>query len=370
MLQHVSLVQIDSVNVVSRAHYLPFFSRLGRYSRDALDRWLWDSGEMFEYWAHEASLIPIERRPLLRHRMNQPHPWSRVDELSAEHPGFLARVLEEVARRGPLAASELEDPGAPTGPWWGYGKGKVALEYHFAEGNVTVASRRNFTRIYDVPERVHARSVIDRPDVPREDAIRHLLELGARAHGVGTVEDFADYYRLPIRQAREAMPRLVADGAVDPVAVEGWSRPAFLHRRAARPRRVRARALLAPFDPLVWFRPRAERLFDFRYRIEIYVPAERREFGYYVLPFLLDEALVGRVDLKADRAGSVLIARAAHHEMGVDPDRVAEALAHELHDMAGWLGLGEVAVSDVGNLSRRLRVEVDARGWPEGEAKR
>lgn len=358
VLRHVSLVQIDSVNVVVRAHYLPFFSRLGRYSMRALDQWLWTSGEMFEYWAHEASLVPVERRPYLRHRMLDGRRWHRVEELERSSPGYLDGVLGEVEERGPLTASDLDNPGRRTGPWWGYGRGKIALEHHFATGAVTVAGRPRFTRLYDVPERVHPSRVLEIPDVPRDVAMTELLALGAKAHGIGTTEDFADYYRLPIREARPLMRVLVERGDVAPVEVEGWNRTAYLHRDAARPRSIKSRALLAPFDPVVWHRPRAERLFGFRYRIEIYVPAEERVHGYYVLPFLLDDRLVARVDLKADRKVGRLAVRAAHHEPGVEVERVALELGDELRTLARWLELSDVSIQPVGDLAPALGVEM------------
>ncbi len=362
VVDDVSLVQLDSVNVVARAHYLPFFSRLGPYPTDALDRWLWRSGEMFEYWGHEASVLPVRHRPLLRHRMIEGRSWWRMDDFEAEHPGYVQQVLAEVRRRGPVTVSDLEDPGHRTGPWWGYGKGKVALEHLFACGSITVADRPRFTRVYDLAERVHPPSVIEAPDVPRDEAIVELLALGARSHGVGTVREFADYHRLPIKDARRLMPRLVERGDVVRAEVEGWREPGFIHREAVQPRKAEARALLAPFDPLVWHRDRTERIFGFRYRIEIYVPAAKRVYGYYVLPFLWGDRLVARVDLKADRRAGRLLVRASHHEPNVDVADVAAALAAELKLLSEWLRLDAVVVEPVGPLAAPLAVEVGRTG--------
>lgn len=354
VMSRIALVQLDSVNVVARAHYLPFFSRLGPYPIEALDRWLWRSGEGFEYWGHEASVMPIAQRPLLLHRMDGLHPWGRVRRIIEEHPGYVEAVLDEVRRRGPLTVGELSDPGERTGPWWGYGKGKTALEWLFAAGAVTVADRPKFVRLYEVPERVFPEEVLSLPSPSPDRAKRELLALGARAHGLGTAHDLADYYRLNIGEARRLLPDLVTSGVLTEVEVEGWRHPAYLHREASIPRRVESRALLGPFDPLVWRRERVERLFGFRYRIEIYVPADKRIHGYYVLPFLLGDELVARVDLKADRARGRLLVRSAFVEDGRARDRVAVELGRELASMAEWQGLGEVEVEPRGDLAGPL----------------
>ncbi len=269
--------------------------------------------ELFEAWAHEASLLPVGHYPLLQHRRSQDRPWKRMERIQRDHPGYVEAVLEEVRSRGPLTTSELDDPGERTGPWWGYGRGKTALEYHFFRGDVAVHGRKNFTRYYDLPERVFPPEVLEAarpgqaPDV--EAAQRELLLMAARSHGVGTAKDLADYYRLHVPASRKRLAELAAEGALREVRVEGWTQPGYLHPEARLPKSIEARALLSPFDSLIWERERTQRLFDFRYRLEIYVPQPKRVFGYYVLPFLLGEALVGRVDLKADRAKSRLWVR-------------------------------------------------------------
>lgn len=358
-LRRLAVVQIDSVNVLTRAHHVPFWSRLGPVDRDRLDRWLWRSGEAFEYLAHEASVVPVEHHPLLRHRMAEPHPWRRVERLEAERPGYVRAVLDEVAARGPLAAADLADGGSRTGPWWGQSDGKVALEHLYARGALAIAGRRpTFVTEYDLPERVIPAEVLARPAVPAEEAHEELLLLAAVAQGVGTARDLADHFRLPVTPARAAIERLVAHGRLVPVEVEGWRDPAFLHPDAVVPRRVEASALLCPFDPLIWFRERVERIFDVRYRIEIYVPAPQRLHGYYVLPFLRGDRIVARVDLKADRSAGALLVRAAHLEPGAEPGSVAEALAAELTGMASWLDVPEVRVEPSGDLAPTLAAAV------------
>ena len=359
VLGHNGVVQLDSVNVAARAHYLPFFSRLGTYDRDRLDAWLWWSGENFEYWGHEASVMPMAVHPLLRHRMTGIHPWRGVQRLAEEHPGYVDQVLAQVRAEGPLSVSDLEHAGSRGGSWWGWNLGRVALEWLYAKGDLAIHHRdAQFTLYYDAYERVIPPAVRAAPLVPAPDAHRELLLLAARAHGVGTVHDLADHWRIRITDARSALAALLAVGAVEEVRVAGWREPAYLDPAAALPRRIRARALLSPFDPVVWFRPRAERLFGFRYRIEIYVPRHKREYGYYVLPFLLDDRLVGRVDLKADRGAGILRVHGAFAEEGVDRARVARALATELAQLAGWLGLEEIAVADRGDLATALRAGI------------
>ena len=353
VMRSLDLVQLDSVNVSARTHYWVFFSRLGQHSMDALDDWLWRSGEHFEYWAHERSILPLDRFPLMGHRMRDRRPRGRIAELLAEQPEYVAGVLEEVAERGPLAASHLEEPGDRTGPWWGYGKGKIALEWHFAKGAVTVADRPGFHRLYDLTERVVPTELIDL-GVPADEARVELMERSALALGVGTIGDIADYYRIRIGEARRLLPELLGRGAVREVEVAGWGELAYRHVDAVIPRAVSGATVVSPFDPLVWNRDRAERVFGFRYRIEIYVPAEQRVHGYYVLPFLLDGELVGRVDLKNDRDGRRLVVRTAHLESGRDPALVASALATHLEEVAGWLGCGSIVVEREGDLAEGL----------------
>lgn len=353
VMRQVDLVQLDSVNVSARTHYWVFFSRLGPYDMNALDDWLWRSGENFEYWAHEASILPKERHPLLAYRMRNARPRGRVEALLTEEPEYVEAVLTEIEARGPLAVGDLSDPGERTGPWWGYGKGKIALEWHFHSGAVTVSDRPGFTRLYDLTKRVIPHDLLQRTIDAREAKLG-LIERSARALGVGTAGDLADYYRLKVRDVRVALPELVRRGVVREVEVAGWGEPAFRHADASIPRSADGPALVSPFDPIVWNRDRAERVFGFRYRIEIYVPEPQRQYGYYVLPFLLDGELVGRVDLKIDRKRGRLMVRASHVEEGADPVRVAGALAPYLEQTAEWLGASALELERRGNLASVL----------------
>ncbi len=353
VMRQLELIQLDSVNVAARTHYWIFFARLGDYDRDKLDHWLWRSGEHFEYWAHEASILPQDVYRLLAHRMRSADPEGRAASLMAQHPGYLEAVLEEVRRRGPLTVGSLSDPGDRTGPWWGYGRGKIALEWHFRTGDVTVADRPNFHRLYDLTERVipahHRAEVVD-----RDEAITALLERSARALGVGTLADIADYYRIRMPDARRLFPKVLDRATVFEVEVDGWREPAYRHVEAGIPRSVEGSALISPFDPLIWFRARALRVFDLHYRIEIYVPEEKRIHGYYVLPFLMDGDIVARVDLKTDRGAGVLRVRSAHLEPGRPRDHVARRLASHLEGTASWLGCRSVAVEERGDLAGDL----------------
>jgi hypothetical protein len=353
VVKHTGLVQIDSVNVVERAHFLTFFARLGAYDRQALERWIYGVPSMFEQWGHVASLMPVQHWSMLRHRMDGDH--GRWAWLEQNRPGQLAQVLEEVTQKGPVTVGGLDEPGQRTGPWWGYGPGKLALEYHFRRGALLVKERRNFARVYDIPERVLPAEVLARSPMAEQDAQRAMLLIAAGAHGVGTAKDLADYYRLKVATAKERLAELVDAGKVEQVVVEGWKEPGYMLAGVSPPADVEAHALLCPFDPLVWERARTERLFDFRYRIEIYTPQPKRVYGYYVFPFLLGTDLVGRVDLKADRKESALLVRGSYIEPGHDENQVAEALSAELGEMARWLGLEQVKVGAKGNLARALR---------------
>ena len=358
VVDRIGLIQIDSVNVSVRSHYMPLFSRLGPYPMSLLDDAVYSRKELFETWAHEASFVPVKHYPLFRQRMQQTEPWRRIARFAKKYPGYLDAVLEEVRSRGALAASELEEPGSRTGPWWGQGKGKVALEWHFSQGAVCVCERRNFARVYDLTERVLPPEALNGRAPDADGSQRELLLLSARSHGVGTARDLADYYRLSIRRSRELLRELGSEGALREVSVEGWRDPAYLHPEARLPRGVEAQVLLTPFDSLIWERDRTERVFDFHYRIEIYVPQKKRRYGYYVMPFLFDEALAARVDLKSDRAKSRLLVKAAYLEEGQDAGRVSGALAEELRLMAEWLGLEEVRVGRKGDLTPALRSAV------------
>jgi uncharacterized protein YcaQ len=360
VLDRVGLLQIDSVNVLQRAHYLPAFSRLGPYDTTTLDRLSHNAPRrLFEYWAHEASLVPVELQPSLRWRMErvEQEGWGSMRRVSRRRPELIDALLGDLRERGPLSARDLahhDEPRGRKGPWWDWSDVKAALEYLFFTGAITSARRRRFERLYDVPERVLPPAVLAAPTPAVEEAQRELLRIAARAMGVATEPDLRDYFRLPAREAKLRVAELVEAGELRPVAVEGWSSPAYLHPEARVPRRVDAAALVGPFDSLIWNRPRVERAFGFRYRIEIYVPRPKRVHGYYVLPFLLGDRLVARVDLKSDRAASTLLVQAAHAEPGA-PAETAEALATELRSMASWLGLERVRVTAVGDLARPLR---------------
>ena len=355
-----SVVQLDSVNVSARAHYLPFFSRLGAYDTDRLDDWLWRSRENFEYPGHEASVLPVTLHPLMRWRMARAHRWSSVERLATEHPTYLDQVLSAVSEAGPLSVSDLESSGTRGGSWWGWNAGRVALDWLYVKGELAVHHRDpQFTLHYDLHERVIPDEVLALGTPTEVEAQRRLLLLAARAHGVGTARDLNDHFRLPITTSRELLADLASEGELVEVHVEGWRDPAYLHPEAVLPHRIEARALLSPFDPVVWFRERAERLFDFHYRIEIYVPREKRRYGYYVLPFLLDDRIQARVDLKSDRQAGVLRVLGSFAEDGVDVARVARELAAELTLYARWQGLGDVAVAPSGDLAPALTLALE-----------
>ncbi|MCU1592120.1 MAG: hypothetical protein JWP11_3376 [Frankiales bacterium] len=357
-----NLLQMDSVNVFQRAHYLPAFSRLGPYDIGLVDKMAYGGGpssrELFEYWGHEASLLPVALHPLLRWRMerarNLEEGWGGPLRAMREKPEFVAEVLRLVRERGPVGAGEIRVGERNKGTWWSWDDTKVALEFLFWSGQVTTAGRRAFERLYDVPQRVLPAAVLEAPTPSREDAQRELIRLSARAHGVATEKDLRDYFRLGVTDARAAVASLLDAGELLRVDVEGWPQPAYLWPDAMVPRRVRRSALLSPFDPLVWERARTERLFGFTYRIEIYVPAHKRVHGYYVLPFLHDEALSARVDLKADRKAGVLRVLASWLEPGHDAHEVAAALAVQLRGAADWQGLSDVVIEPRGDLAKPL----------------
>ena len=363
VLGRVGLLQIDSVNVLQRAHYLPLYSRLGPYRTDLLDTLTYRRPrELFEYWGHEASLLPLRLHPYLRWRMADGHAWGGVQRLAREHPQLIDWVRAEVAGKGPLTATELEaDAPRRTGNWgWNWTAAKIALEWLFWRGEVLVTRRNSgFARVYDLPERILPAEILDAPTPPQDEALRELIRLSSAALGVATEADLRDYFRLPVAGFRAALRDLVEADELLPVEVGGWRQPGYLHPRAKLPRWIRAATLVSPFDPVVWRRERAERLFGFSYRIEIYTPAAQRTHGYYVLPFLLDDRLVARVDLKADRAAGLLRIPAAWAELDAPPE-TATALAAELHRLSGWLGLGEVAAPERGDLAGPLADELRA----------
>jgi uncharacterized protein YcaQ len=362
-IDRLSVLQIDSVNVVSRTHYLPLFSRLGAYPRPLLEDLAWGRRPaLFEYWMHEASLAPWALQPLMRWRMDDAREgvgvWKGVARFLRTHETFIDNVLAEIGRRGPIPASELELGAKGAGGWWGWSEGKHALECLFWIGDLTAATRRGtFERVYGRPEDVHPKAVRDIPTPDRADAQRQLIRLAARAQGVATERDLRDYFRMPVADARARIAELAEAGELVPVKVRGWDQPAWLDPAARRPRKGSAQALLSPFDNLIWFRERTERMFGVRFRIEIYTPAEKRTHGYYVLPFLEGDALTARVDLKAERKAGVLMVQAAHSEPAADAATPA-ALAEELRLMAAWLGLERVEVKPKGDLAQALAAAV------------
>jgi uncharacterized protein YcaQ len=362
LVRRLGVVQIDSVNVVARTHYLPGFSRLGDYPREALEGEAWGSRRgLFEYWGHEASLLPVESQPLLRWRMARAQAgegvWGGVARFGRERADYIAEVLKEIERRGPVTGGDFaEGPrGAPG--WWSWSDGKRALEWLFWAGRITTKTRRGFERVYDLTERALPRAVVETPTPDEADAQRELVRIAARALGVATEADLRDYFRLPLADARARVAELAEAGELVPVHVRGWGRTAWLWPDARRPRKVRGDALLSPFDNLIWTRDRTERLFGARVRLEIYTPAHKRTHGYYVLPFLEDEAITARVDLKADRQAGVLRVQAAWRE----PDTTAETperLAVELKRMGRWLGLERVEVAGRGDLAVALNASL------------
>ena len=366
VIERSGMFQIDSVNVLTRMHYLPIFSRLGSYDRDTLDEMAWgplSKRSVFEYWAHEASLLPLQTHPNLRWRMDRAErgvgTWGRIKAFASDRRSEAEALFRRIETDGPIAASDF-NTAKGTGGWWGWSDTKSAMEWLFWSGRITARTRRSsFERVYDLTERVLPRSIIDLPTPSEPDAHRALLSIAASALGVATIKDLRDYFRLSPEDTKPRISEMVEDGALIPALVEGWTQPAYLHPTAAQPRYVRTAALLAPFDPLIWERSRTERLFGVRYRIEIYTPADKREHGYYVLPFLLNDALVARVDLKSDRTAGVLKVQAAYREPDAPPETTSR-LAAELRLMARWLGLGGVVIEPRGDLASDLKEGIAA----------
>jgi len=352
MIERLGVVQIDSVNALVRSHYLPLFSRLGSYPQALLDQVAWSQGrqrKLFEYWGHEASLLPISLYPLMRWRMQRAEQgegiYQQLAKFGREHQPTIARVLQAVREQGPLGAGSLSTRQERAGPWWDWSAEKMALEWLFAAGQVTVAGRRGFERLYDLPERVLPAAVLNHPHIPEDQAQRALLLRAANALGVGTEKDLRDYFRQDPLPSRKALAELVEEGTLQIVRVQGWRQPAFCLPDSKVPRKIVASALLSPFDSLIWERARTERLFDFRYRLEIYTPALKRVYGYYVLPFLHNERIAARIDLRAERAAGRLAVHAVHEEEpGLDEEGM-QALAHNLRQLAEWLGLVEIQVN-------------------------
>lgn len=356
------LLQIDSVNVLVRSHYLPLFARLGAYDMAALDKRSFDNDHrhFFECWAHEASLVPLTLHPLLRWRMDRARQgdgqYKGMDTFGRENRAYLKSTLAFITKNGPTRVRDIPGGGKSEGAWWGWSKGKLALETLFDQGLVTTTTRQGFERIYDIPERVIPLHILALPTPRASDAIHQLVAKSGEALGLATESDLRDYFRLPVADFKSALAETVEAGILRRVAVEGWSKQAYVHRHAELPRNAGATALLSPFDPLVWNRDRAERLFNFHYRIELYTPQAKRKFGYYVLPFLHGDTIAGRLCLKADRESSTLKVNAAHHEAGTDASSLAPQLGTELKLMAKWLGLDHITVTATGNLAPALRV--------------
>jgi uncharacterized protein YcaQ len=372
--------QIDSVNVLVRAHYVPAFARLGPYRMDALDSLAYRRRELFEYWGHAACLLPVSLYPLVRHRMDK-HAEPTREYMRSTAGSYMASVYAEVAERGPLTAAQLSNPGKRSGGWWGWsgsGNGKAMLEHLYDAGLVAIAGRSRFQRLYDIAERIIPQDVRNAVPPPREEAMKQLLCLSAQAYGVGTFGDITGYFevdgwrdRFPAgpswtwrkrpgsRRSRPIVKRLLAELVEErrllPAHVEGWMEPAYLHPQARVPRTVDARALVTPFDSLVWERDRIDRLFGMKYTIEIYTPAPKRIYGYYVCPFLLGDTLVARCDLKADRTRGVLLVQSAFSEHGQTARSVVPELAAELRHMQEWLDLDRIEVGRRGDLATMLR---------------
>ncbi len=348
-VNRLGLLQIDSVNVLARAHYLPLFSRLGPYDCTLLDNIaVARPKRFFEYWGHEASLLPIDCQPLLRWRMDRAlrgiGVWKQLAPFARERRASAQAMIDRITADGPLAASDIASKQGAKG-MWDWSETKLALEWLFWAGLVCATHRRgNFERVYDLPDRVLPHDVLHHPTPTGIDARRALLARAARSLGVATADDLRDYFRIPANDVQQPLRQLVEDGTIIPVTVQTWKQPAYLHKDARAGRRLDGAILLSPFDPLVWYRPRTERLFGFRYRLEIYTPAHKREYGYYVLPFLLDGVLVARVDLKADRKRAALLVLRVHLEPGAPPHTI-EKLGEELRRMATWLGLADLIVA-------------------------
>ena len=359
-IKQIGLLQLDSVNVLVRSHYLPLFSRLGPYDMATLDAMANKAPRgLFEYWGHEASLIPVEYQPLLRWRMDDARAWSgswkSITRFARERPDFIKAVLAEIAERGPLGAGELSAGGKSTGNWWGWSDGKRAVEYLFWAGELTAAGRRGFERLYALPERVLPESVRNAKTPSREEAQRELMRIAARAHGVATEFDLRDYFRLGVADTKARLQELLEAGELEKVAVEGWKHDAYIVADAKIQREVAANALLSPFDSLIWMRPRTERLFGFHYRLAFYTPKHKRSHGYYVMPFLMGDRLVARVDLKSDRKKSRLLLLGGHAEPGIDPASIAPALSAQLKSLADWLDLDRVTFKSRTDLANALR---------------
>ena len=365
LARRLGAIQIDSVNVFVRTHYMPAFSRLGPYPMSVLDSEAWGKRpSLFEYWGHVASFMPVEWQPLFRWRMAQGRDInslrkSGLTEFARERQGYIDEVLAEITRRGPVTGGDFAPEGPRKSGWWEWSDGKFALEWLFRAGLITTKTRRGFERVYDLTERVIPPAIMAAPTPSKTDAERELTLISARAMGIATIADLADYFRLLQADVRAGVATLIEAGELEEVRVKGWREKAYLDVRASPPRRATGAALLSPFDNLIWRRERTERMFEARYRIGLYTPAAQRDEGYYVLMFLLGERIAARVDLKADRKAGQLLVQAAHLEPGADEAETAAALAAELRTAAAWQGLGELAVVKKGGLATALSREFD-----------
>lgn len=363
----MQLLQLDSVPVIIRSQYLPLYSRLGPYRTDLLNQTIYKHRDWFECWSHEANIMPVEREPLFRwHKAAAAQgeswaTWTGLHKLANKEKAYVQQVLDEVTERGALAASDLTNPRKPKkgGDWWsGRSMGLHVMDWLYRIGEFGVIRDDNFNRTFDLLDRIVPQEIIKTPTPEPVDAQRQLLMLAAESMGVATAKDIADYYRFPIRVTRKLVAELVEDGKLVETQVEGWDKPAFRHPHATLPRTISPRAFLSPFDPVVWCRPRALRMFDFTYTIEIYVPKAKRVYGYYVLPFLLGETIVGRVDMKTHRDAAVLEVKAAHIEPGQDPAYVAAEMAAELPRLAELVGADTVKVSCRRAFGRKLAAAI------------
>lgn len=370
LIQRLGVLQIDSVNALVRSHYLPLFSRLGPYSRTLLEQAAWSQGRhrnLFEYWGHEASLLPVELYPLMRWRMQRASQgegiYQQLAKFGREQQTVIARVLQTVREQGALGAGSISTRQDRAGPWWDWSAEKHALEWLFAMGEVTVAGRRGFERLYDLPERVLPSAIVNHPDIEEADAQRGLLLHAVKALGVGTEKDVRDYFRQDPAPAKRGLAELVEEGAVQRVQVQGWKQPAYALPGLTVPRKIAVSALLSPFDSLIWERARTERLFDFHYRLEIYTPAQKRVYGYYVLPFLHNERIAARIDLRAERAAGRLAVHGVHEEQPGLDDEGMHALAFHLRQLANWLELPDVLINCQRASAARLREAFVASGF-------
>ena len=358
-MDRLQLLQLDSVPAVIRTQYMPFFSRLGVYRCDLLDEIAYGDDAWFEAWTHEASLLPVDSEPLFRwakRRSSEGATWGGLVRLAREEPTYVQSVLDEVAERGPILASELSDPRPQSGEWWGSRSiGQLALDWLWRIGAVGIRRVGNFEKQFDLLERIIPADVRNRPTPTDEEAFRELMLRSAKAHGVGTADCLNDYFRLPPREAKPILKDLAAEGELIECEIEGWSKPAYRHPAVPMPRSIERATLLSPFDPVVWNRARGENLFDFHYRIEIYVPAKKRHYGYYVLPMLWGEGLAGRFDLKTLRDERVLHVKGSFAEDDVDVDELAPVALEELRRLATFVGADDLRIERRGNLAAALR---------------